>query len=933
MFSTTLIVIVVLVIGTFEPVLGSNGDEDYYYYYDEDYPIESLPENEYFNSEKTPIESLLENKYSNGEETPIESLSKNKYLNREETSTELLSNNKYLNREIPIEILPQKIYLNDDGIWPENEYSNVEGIPIELLPENEYLIGEETPIYFIRIISGQLETRWNMIKNGFVIEERQRLENASTKFVKLSPDITPQILLSRNVFEPHSIQPEILVIVDFDLYSRFGKDWRLIFPYVITFWNAVDLKFRTLHSPSYRLSIAGIIIAETSDALSYIDGFKFLSNGRDYVSIRNSLHASSHWLYENRDKFAHSDYDMAVTMTSNLLCNHDENEIAQSCTDITFGMTYQGRACHEDHYERKTYKTAIIYNEGAYDRTLAAAHTISLLMGTECNSLRCHDQNNYYMVDVPQIQSSTWTADQINALKNFINIPEKLKCLKYQSPRGKKLQTYLPGKIMDANEQCQRMNFAGVYNIDSSICTQLKCVSSDRFWNNHILETEAADGTTCGPNQICLNSRCVSEQTYNKPSIPLFVVTILVPALARYWPEQLENINNTLPKLELLPQNEYLIGENTPVYFLENVSGKLETYSYTIKSVFTQSQRTIFDKAATSRIALSPEEQTYTSEQSDTSNQYTLNPEILVIVDYDLYVNLDRNWETIIPYVVTFWNAVDLKFRSVETLTYRLNIAGIIVAFTPDALPYIRDFKITNDMNVLDAKNSLDASAAWLYKNKDKFPLSDYDIAVTMTSNMLCKNGENERCEDCEGTFGVTYQARACHDNHSDRKTYKTAIIRHEGVYDRVLAAAHTISLLMSTRCHSPRCNDPDEYIFADVPDVITSSDWSNNQLRSFENFYGDIYKSYCLATDPERGTKLPTYLPGRIMNANQQCKKLRYSGAYKIDASICKKLICRDSNNEEDQYYFGYEAADGTECGNGKMCLHSKCVNFKSFR
>lgn len=77
---------------------------------------------------------------------------------------------------------------------------------------------------------------------------------------------------------------------------------------------------------------------------------------------------------------------------------------------------------------------------------------------------------------------------------------------------------------------------------------------------------------------------------------------------------------------------------------------------------------------------VSPEERTYTSEQSSTSNQYTLNPEILVIIDYDLYSQLNGNWESIISYVVTFWNAVDLKFRSVETLTYRLNIAGIIIA-------------------------------------------------------------------------------------------------------------------------------------------------------------------------------------------------------------------------------------------------------------
>lgn len=72
---------------------------------------------------------------------------------------------------------------------------------------------------------------------------------------------------------------------------------------------------------------------------------------------------------------------------------------------------------------------------------------------------------------------------------------------------------------MDANEQCQRMNFAGVDNIDSSICTQLRCVRSSRSRNYDVLGTEAADGTTCGQNQICLYSQCVSEHIERRISM------------------------------------------------------------------------------------------------------------------------------------------------------------------------------------------------------------------------------------------------------------------------------------------------------------------------------------------------------------------------------------------------------------------------------
>lgn len=66
--------------------------------------------------------------------------------------------------------------------------------------------------------------------------------------------------LKRSV--PDTVYPEILVIIDHNMYKLFNKDVYRLIPYLLAFWNGVDLKYRNLENPKYRLNIAGIVIAE-----------------------------------------------------------------------------------------------------------------------------------------------------------------------------------------------------------------------------------------------------------------------------------------------------------------------------------------------------------------------------------------------------------------------------------------------------------------------------------------------------------------------------------------------------------------------------------------------------------------------------------------------------------------------------------------------
>ena len=96
---------------------------------------------------------------------------------------------------------------------------------------------------------------------------------------------------------PAKVQPEILILVDYFLFEKLKFDKKRTEKYVMSFFNAVNLRFKSVDSPRIELAIAGIIIAETNSALPYIAENIIKS---DMIDAASTLHDMGKYFYKER---------------------------------------------------------------------------------------------------------------------------------------------------------------------------------------------------------------------------------------------------------------------------------------------------------------------------------------------------------------------------------------------------------------------------------------------------------------------------------------------------------------------------------------------------------------------------------------------------------------------------------------------------------
>ena len=99
---------------------------------------------------------------------------------------------------------------------------------------------------------------------------------------------------SRNL--PDTVYPELLVYVDYDFYKKMRSHAK-IKRYIVSYINAVNLRFEQFHEPRIVLNIAGIVIGQSRSS------FPFVSRNivrRTYLDAPSSLHSMGEHFFIQR---------------------------------------------------------------------------------------------------------------------------------------------------------------------------------------------------------------------------------------------------------------------------------------------------------------------------------------------------------------------------------------------------------------------------------------------------------------------------------------------------------------------------------------------------------------------------------------------------------------------------------------------------------
>ena len=115
-----------------------------------------------------------------------------------------------------------------------------------------------------------------------------------------------------------------------------------------------------------------------------------------------------------------------------------------------------------------------------------------------------------------------------------------------------------------------------------------------------------------------------------------------------------------------------------------------------------------------------------------------VHPEILVVVDYQLFKKLNFDSSATQKYIISFFNAVNLRFNTISTPKIELTIAGIVIGREKASLPFISGNIVKAD--ILNAPASLDAMGRYYYKER-------YDHAISIEGFLyLILSGQNCLC-------------------------------------------------------------------------------------------------------------------------------------------------------------------------------------------
>ncbi|XP_037094664.1 A disintegrin and metalloproteinase with thrombospondin motifs 18-like [Pollicipes pollicipes] len=313
-------------------------------------------------------------------------------------------------------------------------------------------------------------------------------------------------------------------------------------------------------------------------------------------------------------------------------------------------------------------------------------------------------------------------------------------------------------------------------------------------------------------------------------------------------------------------------------------------------------------------------------------NANDLYPEVLIIVDYDTYAVHNYDAKTTKRYLMTFMNAVDLRYKKVSYPSITIKVAGIVISKSKEATPYLESNLV--DGQSLDAVSALSSIGRYLY-NEHRLP--SYDAALVITKRDMCsRNGHWGGCNKV--TAGYAYVGGGCSISKYFRKINSVALVEDSGGFSGTIVATHELGHLMgAVHDGSPpasyvggpgalSCSWEDGYIMSDLRRDYKGLQWSVCSLDQFGHF-SSSQRSTCMRNYPSQRSEFSstaTSLPGKLISLDAQCKRDRGTSACFKDHRVCAELYCFEPSSG---YCVAFRpAAEGSSCGQGMHCRNGFC-------
>ncbi|XP_014232382.1 A disintegrin and metalloproteinase with thrombospondin motifs 15-like [Trichogramma pretiosum] len=309
-------------------------------------------------------------------------------------------------------------------------------------------------------------------------------------------------------------------------------------------------------------------------------------------------------------------------------------------------------------------------------------------------------------------------------------------------------------------------------------------------------------------------------------------------------------------------------------------------------------------------------------------------PQVLVVLDYDEQASL-QPIDELKSYILSYWNAVDLRFRVFSDPEIRLNLAGVVVAKNPTGVPYIQKHRVGSRTSPnFDADEALDDMARYYYRELmddglHRFVLDrDFDLVVVMTSLNLCHRDPFGGTLDCEAA-GYAYRGGACSVSLKDKMVRAVGMVEDNGGYVGIVPTAHEVGHLLGIphdgheQPDKTFCPEAEGYIMTGMM-LLTNNifKWSQCSMEHFQDFF-DSPRSECVFDRPA-GVALPRVLPGKILSLDEQCDRISGTYACEKNESVCVHLECYT----DDGCSSLAPAAEGSPCGANHHCINGKCVD-----